>query len=245
MARALLGQPIDIHTGGMDHIPVHHTNEIAQSEAAFGKPLARYWMHQAFLTMDGEKISKSLGNDVYLSDVTERGYSPLALRYLFLQAHYRTPLSFTWESLAAADEALKRLRRLAYAAYEEAKGVATPSDDSRRMVALLRDDLATPAALAFLWEVLKDEFRSPGAIWAVVEAADQVFGLELASGPLSPKPLAKEDLPEEIRALVSSRELARQTRDFARSDELRIHIENRGYRVEDAPSGTIVTRRPG
>ncbi len=237
MARSLLGQPLDIHTGGIDHIPVHHTNEIAQSEAAFDKPLARFWMHGGFLTIDGEKIAKSLGNTYYVSDVVERGYSPLALRYLFLQAHYRSPLSFTWESLAAADAALERLQRIARTIHAEAKGVARQSDASRRVIALLRDDLATPAALALLWEAVKDEDMGREEQLAVIEAADAVFGLSL---------LAKEAaIPAHIEALLKERDIARISRDFAKSDALRIHIEESGYHVEDGPSGTVVTRRRG
>lgn len=240
MARALLGQPIDIHTGGMDHIPVHHTNEIAQSECAFGKPLARFWMHEAFLTLDGEKISKSLGNDLYLSDITDRGYSPLALRYLFLQAHYRTPLSFSFESIAAANEALGRLTRLSRRILEEAKGTTKQTDVSRRMTAILRDDLATPAALALLWDSVRDEDMARSEQLAVIEAADAILGLNLLSVDS-----AHEVIPEHIQALVSEREKARRERDFDRSDALRIHIENRGYHVEDHQNGPVVTRLPG
>jgi len=239
MVRALLGQPIDIHTGGMDHIPVHHTNEIAQSECAFGRPLARFWIHEAFLTLSGEKISKSLGNDVYLSDIVERGFSPLALRYLFLQAHYRTPLSFSWESLEAANDALTRLTRIARLIAEEAKGKSTSTDTGRRMIAILRDDLSTPAALALLWDTVRDEDLERGEQLAIIEAADKVLGLGLLA------PLESVDIPEHVRAIVEERERARQERDFDRSDALRIHIENSGYHVEDRPEGPVVTRRPG
>jgi len=239
MSRALLGQPFDIHTGGMDLAPIHHTNEIAQSEAAFDKPLARYWMHSAFLTIENRKISKSAGDELYLSDITARGYSPLALRYLFLQAHYRSPLSFTWESVEAADAARERLTRLARTIKEEAKGRTRASDLSRRMTALLRDDLATPQALALLWEAVKDEDLSREEQLAVLVAADAVFGLSL----LTPSDVAL--VPAHIQALVEEREAARSAHDFSKSDALRIHIESSGYRVEDGPSGPIVTRNPG
>ncbi len=238
MARTLLGQPIDIHTGGIDHIPVHHTNEIAQSEAAYGIPLARFWMHEAFMTMDGVKISKSLGNDVYLSDITERGMHPLALRYFFMQAHYRTPISFTWDAIQAADEALHRLWKIARDVRASSSEKRAPSDASRRIIALLRDDLATPAALALLWETVRDDELSPAQIWDAIVTADQVLGLELSNPPRAPAPAP---LPPEIEELVEERDRARAAKDYARSDELRIHIENRGYRVEDSPSGTVVT----
>lgn len=238
MARALLGQPIDIHTGGIDHIPVHHTNEIAQSEAAYHTPLARVWMHGAFLTVDGAKISKSLNNDVYLSDIVERGFHPLSLRYFFLQAHYSTNVSFTWEALAASNEALHRLWKLASAAKALAKEKRSPSPEARRLIALLRDNLGTPAALALLWEILKDDELAPAKIWDAVCVADEVFGLDLVGSSRS----TPEELPEDIVQMARERDTARHTQDFARADQLRIHIESRGYRVDDGPLGTVVTR---
>ncbi len=239
MAKALLGPELDIHTGGIDHIPVHHTNEIAQSESVNGKPLSRFWMHEAFINLGDEKIAKSTGNVIYLSDITERGYSPLALRYLFLQAHYRSPISFSWDALAAANEALTRLWRLCATINEEAEGSMKQSDASRQMIALLRDDLATPAALALLWQSVRDDDLEREEQLAVIDAAESVLGLSL----LSPHDVL--DIPQHIQALVKERELSRKNGDFAKSDALRIHIEEGGYHVEDAPSGAIVTRRPG
>lgn len=240
MAKALLGTELDIHTGGMDHIPVHHNNEIAQSEAVHGRPLARFWLHEAFVTVAQEKISKSLGNDVYLSDIEARGFHPLALRYFFLQAHYRSPISFTWEALKASDEALRKLWRLSAHTAIDAKGRGTASDISRRIVAMLREDLATPQALALLWEVLKDEDAEVSDQWEAILVADQVLGLSLTNPP-------QEDtaLPLPIQALIKERDQARAAKDFARSDELRVHIERSGYRVDDGPLGTIVTRVRG
>ncbi|HEX5774808.1 MAG TPA: cysteine--tRNA ligase [Candidatus Paceibacterota bacterium] len=241
MAKSLLGTTLDIHTGGMDHIPIHHNNEIAQSEMANGRPLARYWLHGAFLNVESEKISKSLGNSIYLSGIEERGYHPLALRYLFLQAHYRSPMDFNWEALGAANEALHRLWRLTREAKADSKGRSLPSDESRRMVAILRDDLATPQALALLWEAVKDEDLDPAEVWGVIEAAEPVLGLLLTNPPAAPSPVA---LPADIQALAENRDEARKDKDFARADEIRMHIEERGYRVEDGPSGTVVTPRP-
>jgi cysteinyl-tRNA synthetase len=242
MARALLGQPVDIHTGGIDHIPVHHTNEIAQSQAAYGTPLARYWMHQAFLTVDGTKVSKSLGNDVYLSDIADRGYHPLSLRYLFLQAHYSSPLSFTWEALAASNEALQRLWRVCRDARALSSEKRQAGEVGRRIIALVRDDLATPQALALLWEALKDDEIPPAQLWDAICVAEELFGLRLINPPATPAPLS---IPDDIQSLVTERDAARASQDFARSDELRIHIQNRGYLVEDSPSGTVVTRVRG
>ena len=238
MARALLGQPVDIHTGGIDHIPVHHTNEIAQSEAAYGAPFARYWMHQAFLTVDGAKVSKSLGNDVYLSDLSDQGFHPLALRYFFMQAHYRTTVSFTTDALRASNEALHRLWKHAREFRALSSERRAPSDISRRIISVLRDDLATPAALALVWEALRDDELTPAQVWDVLCTADDVLGLSLSSPPgtLPPRPI-----PSDIADMAYQRDMARTSKDFARADELRIHIETRGYRVDDGPSGTVVT----
>jgi len=239
MIRALLGSEIDIHTGGMDHIPVHHNNEIAQSENANGRPLARYWLHEAFINIDGEKISKSLGNEVLLSHIVDRGFDPLALRYFYLQASFRSPVSFTWEAIAASDEALRRLRKLAAETKLQAKGKSATSELERRMIAILRDDLGTPSALALLWDTLKDEDLPPSQKLGVLLVADSILGLNL----LTEAEVAV--LPAEVLELAKVRDAARAAKNFARSDELRLEIENRGYRVDDGPSGTVVTPKRG
>jgi cysteinyl-tRNA synthetase len=244
MIRTLLGLEIDIHTGGMDHIPVHHNNEIAQSEAVNGKPLARFWLHEAFITIDGDKISKSLQNEILLSDITARGLHPLALRYFYYQASFRTPISFTWEAITAAHEALMRLWRLASDVLEESNGKTAPSDAERQMIAILRDDLATPAALALLWESLRSEDLSPPQKHGVLRAADSVLGLSLEHPITASGPIATQDLPQEVQTLMYERDQARAARNYARSDEIRDELEFRGYRVDDTPSGTVVTPMP-
>ena len=238
MAMKYLGNQFDIHTGGIDHIPVHHTNEIAQSEAAYDVALARYWLHSAFLTIENRKISKSAGDYLYLSAIAKRGIDPLALRYLFLQAHYRSPLSFSWESLEAAASALTKLRRLSQQIRDEAEDGPAESDTSRRMVALLRDDLATPSALALLWEAVRDEELEREEQLGVLVAAEAVLGLGLLAS-------SAKAVPQHILALVAEREAARAARDFTKADALRIHIETSGYRVEDGPSGPVVTGTGG
>ena len=237
MIRSILGSEIDIHTGGMDHIPVHHNNEIAQSECANGKPLARYWLHEAMITIEGEKISKSLGNVVLLSDITERGYNPLALRYFYLQASFRTPVSFSWEALKASNSALLGLYKLAEEVLAEASGKPKASSKEREFIALVRDDLSTAPALALLWSALKDDDLSPDEKHALLIAAESIFGLSLLNPPIA------EDvvIPDDIQALVQERDEARERKDYARSDELRIHIESRGYAVEDSSTGTKVS----
>lgn len=242
MAKALLGTEIDIHTGGMDHIAVHHNNEIAQSEGANGRPLARYWLHNAFLTIEGEKISKSLGNTFTLDDIIDREFHPLSLRYLLLQAHYRTPLSFSFAALSASDEALKRLWRIALHIQEEAKGKAAHSEYAARLIAYVRDDLGTPQALATLWEALKDDSLSPEQQLGVLSVADELFGISLLAPPQEFLPLSGNAVPQDVQNLLNEREEARQKKDFARADELRTHIANRGYLVEDSPSGPLLTK---
>lgn len=242
MSRALLGDQLDIHTGGMDHIPIHHNNEIAQSESVTGKPFVRYWMHEAFITIEGEKISKSLKNEMYLSDIEARGFHPLSLRYLFLSAHYRTPMSFTWESIAAADEALKRLWRACDKIAHESKRKEKDSDAARRLIAVVRDDLATPQALALLWESIADESLSSTQVWGLIVAADRIFGLSLTNPPADFLPIPFSSLPVSIQTLVKQREEARKKKDFAVADAARIHIEAGGYHVEDTADGPLFTK---
>lgn len=241
MVRSLLGQEIDIHTGGEDHIAIHHNNEIAQSEAANGRTFVHYWMHNAFLTMGGEKTSKSLGNDVYLSDIVAKGFHPLALRYFYLQAHYRTPLAFSWDALAGASAALERLQKIARDIAEESKGRNASSEARERFLVAMRDDLATPQALGILWDSLKSEDYAPEEKWGLLEDANAHLGLSLTHPP--PTSILKEKkVPEEIRKMLKEREAARSSKDFAAADRLRSDIENRGYRVDDEPSGPVLTR---
>jgi cysteinyl-tRNA synthetase len=237
MIRSILGSEIDIHTGGMDHIPVHHNNEIAQSECANGKPLARYWLHEAMITIEGEKISKSLGNVVLLSDIVERGYNPLALRYFYLQASFRTPVSFSWEALKASNNALTGLYKVAADVLMESSGKPKVSATEREFIALVRDDLSTAPALALLWSVLKEDDLSPEEKQSLLIAADSIFGLSLLQPPVPEVVI----VPDDVKALIEERDAAREQKDYARSDELRIHIENRGYAVEDSPTGTKVS----
>ena len=185
MSRALLGQEIDIHTGGEDLASIHHNDEIAQSEAASGRQFVRYWMHNAFLNLEGEKISKSLGNVVYVSDIIAKGYHPLALRYFYLQAHYRTPLSFSWDALASAANALDRLWTLSHEVMKESSCRTEHSDTRERFRAALRDDLATPQALGILWESLRSEDYTPEEKWGLIEDADADLGLMLIKPPYS------------------------------------------------------------
>jgi len=250
MINAILGKQIDIHTGGIEHIPVHHNNEIAQSEAATGKkPLSRFWMHRAHIQMDGAKIAKSEGNVVYLADILQRGFHPIALRYLFLGAHYRTPSNFTWDALTAAQNAFLKLRRLVENHSRTGTAREKWQDNVRDRI---NDDLDTPGALAALWDMTKDSSLSIEDIRATILDADKVLGLGLSAPDKKAEELATKafgkamplsDVPEKIRAMVGERENARADKNWERADELRGEIENEGYTIEDGGGSPRIFKR--
>ncbi|MFA5258488.1 MAG: cysteine--tRNA ligase [Candidatus Pacearchaeota archaeon] len=231
MSSKYLGEQFDIHTGGEDHIPIHHTNEIAQSECAFGKkPWVRYWLHGAFLTFKGEKVSKSKGGLYTVSELEEKGYSPLDYRYFCLTAHYRTQLNFSLENLDNAKNSLQRLKRI----IDEIKEDSKPNEKYlKEFEKAIEDDLDMPSALQVLWKLVRDE-NAVGKI-KTIEQMDKVFGLNL---------LIKEkvELPEEVKKLVLEREKARKDKDFKKSDELRDKLNKLGWKVDDSKDGMKVSR---
>lgn len=244
MSTKYLGKSFDIHTGGIDLIPVHHNNEIAQSEAATGKPYARYWMHGAFATIEGKRIGKSEGNAIRLYQLKERGISPLAYRYLVLTSHYRSPMNFTWEALEAAQTTLYRALR-AFADLPE--GGRIHPESRARFETAIKDDLNMPEAVSVLWEVLKDETISPSDTRATVLDFDRTLGVGFAdvgagseAGKLAV--IGTEDLPEEVSTLVEKRELARAAGDWAEADRLRGEITGKGYSLEDTKDGPKVRK---
>lgn len=238
MIRATLGEQIDIHTGGIEHIGVHHNNEIAQSEAATGKnPLSRFWMHRAHVQLEGTKLAKSKGNVVYLSEIIERGFNPLALRYLFLGAHYRTPSNFTWEALEAAQNTLFRLYyELAGFLQDSAQGNA--SQYLERFLERINDDVDTPGALAVMWEMIKDASVSADSKIETLKQFDKVLGLKLAEHID-----AEYRIPPEVERLAQERQAARSTQDWERADILRKEIESVGYTVKDTESGPLIQQK--
>jgi cysteinyl-tRNA synthetase len=240
MIRKTLGEQIDIHTGGIEHIPVHHNNEIAQTEAVTGKrPMSRFWMHRAHVQIESKKIAKSGGNVVYLSEILEKGFTPASLRYSFLGAHYRTSSNFSWESLAASATALSRL-----AAHAKPSGGTTPSSYKARFTERMNDDLDTPGALAVLWEMTKDDTISKEDISAGLREADRVLGLGLESIETSIKEsISVTDVPGDVALLLEAREEARSNKDFAKADELREKIAEMGYEVKDGASGAEILKR--
>lgn len=241
MSIEYLGPTFDIHTGGVDHIAVHHTNEIAQSECALDvHPWVRFWMHCEFLELGGEKLSKSKGHTLVLDDLLERGIDPLAYRYFLLQAHYRQQQHFGFEELEAAATGHRRL--LAHAA--EVSGAAGDPDPSRtaplaeRLRAAVRDDLNTPRALAVVWEVARSAALAPADRRALFEAADELLALGLRDA----RPAEAASDPR-IDGLVAEREAARRARDFARADDIRDRLAAEDIDIEDTPQGPRWRRR--
>jgi cysteinyl-tRNA synthetase len=228
MAAKYLGTFFDIHCGGEDHIPVHHTNEIAQSEACYTTRLANFWLHGYFLVTSGEKMAKSAGEFLRLQTLLDEGYDPLAYRYLCLNAQYRSRLNFNWEALDGAATALNRLRQHVYG-----WGDAGPADDEAlgRFMAAMDDDLNTPQALAVIWEVARGELPD-AAKKGTVLAADRILGLRL--GEWAPP---EADIPESIRSLLAQREQARAAKAWAEADRLREQIRSAGFDVVDSPEG--------
>jgi cysteinyl-tRNA synthetase len=237
MALKYLGETIDIHTGGIDHIPVHHTNEIAQSEAATGKPFARYWLHANFLLIDGTKISKSLGNGHTLADLVEHGFSAQAFRMFVLQSHYRSESNFTWENLEAANNRLSRWRSSAALRHQLGAGT-TPSKAVQAAIDeatnALSHDLGTPQALQTAETALDFIEQDSDATTADVDATltfmDDALGLDLRA--------TTPELPAELHALMSERAEAREQKDWKRSDELRDTLSSSGVGINDGPNGS-------
>ena len=242
MAMKILGNTIDIHSGGMDHITVHHNNEIAQSEGATGEVFANHWMHVAFLTMGDEKLSKSLGNTYTIDDLEQREYSPLALRYLFLQASYRTPLSFSFEALAATQTALQRLQK-EYTALPHSllSSFNTTRDETHcaAVDAAIVDDLNTAKVLAIMHDIFRDTSLAPIVKRNTLRYADQVLGILC-------RPKRKnrqEEIPTEVQDLLEKRNTARAKRDYTTADTLRDQINDFGYEVIDTDTASTVVKK--
>jgi cysteinyl-tRNA synthetase len=241
MAKKYLGDTIDIHMGGIEHIPVHHTNEIAQSESANGAKFVNYWLHNEHLTVNGEKMAKSTGTTYSLAELKAKDYEPLALRYFYLGAHYRSKQNFTWEALAAATTALQKLRNEIL----EIKKILPETSEAKcsekyreRFASAISDDCNIPQALAVLWEVIKDDNLVNEEKYATIIDFDKIFGLKL--NELKPE---KTHIPPEIQALIDNRNKFRELGDFEQADAVRQEIENAGYAVEDTPTGPKISKK--
>lgn len=236
MSMEYLGETFDIHTGGIDHIPIHHTNEIAQSEPTTGKRFVNYWMHANFLVLRKEKMAKSSGLVFTLKSLLDAGFEATAYRYLCLTVHYRSELEFSWESLHSAASALANLRsrirdikKNAGRDKTDANNVALFEDKFKEII---HSDLDIPRGLAFLWETLKNSVLSNSEKYALTMSMDRVFGLNLEAIP------EEGELPDEVKKLINEREQARARKEWKKSDEIRAEIKGFGYQIKDTPEGT-------
>ena len=229
MSRKYLDQPFDIHTGGIDHIPVHHNNEIAQSECAFGVPLANFWLHNEFITVEGEKMSKSLGNIFTISDLKKRQIHPLAFRLWLLSGHYRSPMNFTWDAVLGAHKTLEKL----IFEFDNLSKEDIDKETIEKFESFLGDDLDTPKALALLHNAfnLKKSKKT-------IQEMDKILGLNFSF--LSKK--IKENISDEVMELKNERDTARKEKNWQKSDELREEIEKEGYILEDRDNESILLK---
>lgn len=242
MSMEVLGEQIDIHTGGVDHIPIHHTNEIAQSEAATGKhPFSRFWLHGEHLLVDGQKMSKSLGNFYRVKDIEEKGFDPLALRYLFLTAHYRTQMNYTEASLKAAANAYKSLKNhiiWSQKNTEETKDLSSQAQKyQEQFIESINNDLNIPQAIAVVWKLIGDGTIKSFEKKHLLLDFDKVLGLGLSD-------IKNVSLiPEPIKILAQLRDAARKEKNYKKADEIRKEIEEKGYLIEDTSAGVIVRKK--
>ena len=236
MGRRFLGEEFDIHTGGVDHIPTHHENEIAQSKGATGKIPAHVWMHCEYLQVDGGKMSKSLGNVYLLQDIVDRGYDPLVYKLFCYSIQYRKKLNFTWEGMDSAKIALERLRE----AYQ--KHVNGTEDVAEELISkyekdfneAINDDLNMPVAMSVVWEVAKRTEKSK-KLAELLKKFDKVLGIKIDE-------YKKEEIPDEIKELLTKRAEARKNKAWAESDKIRDIIKEKGYIVKDSKEGQTVEK---
>jgi len=240
MAMRYLGETLDIHTGGIDHIPVHHTNEIAQAESVTGKRYVNYWLHNNFITVEGEKMSKSKGNFYTMKDIEDREIDPLAVRYLFLTANYRTQLNFTWHSLEAAEKTLDTLREHVKIFQEEKVGKTKfkkLDQYKERFLAFINDDLNTPEALSLMWKLIREEKDiSNEDKHKLILEFDQVFGLGLDDIRI------KKIVPLSVKRLLKEREEARKNKNYKKADNIRKELGKMGYEIQDTQKGMKVRK---
>lgn len=236
MSRKYLGDTLDIHAGGIDHIPVHHTNEIAQSEVVTGKPFANLWMHSNHITIEGEKISKSLGNGITLEDIEKRGISLEAFRLHVLESHYRSQSKFSWDSLEASQNTLNNFNAWADLKFQNLESPALQDNYSEALAAFARemaDDLKTPAALAILNGMVNrvDELGADsGAIAEALSIIENYLGLHMTD---------RVDISAQQKKLIAERERARADKNWTKSDELRDQLKEQGIGLRDTEHGAI------
>ena len=236
MGRKYLGDTFDIHTGGVDHIPVHHENEIAQSEALLGKPAVNYWMHCEFMMVNNGKMSKSLGNTYTIKDLRDKGYDPLALRYMCLNAHYRNKLNFTWEGMDSSQVAYDRFvdGALAHKGGTDEVDNGVVEGFKNEFEDAINDDLNIPKALGIAWNVVRYPQKSQ-KLFELLEKMNTVFGFSLEK-----KEVKEPEVSPEIMALVEERQTARKEKNWKRADEIRDALKEKGVVVEDTAQGPKV-----
>ena len=236
MGQKYLGEQFDIHTGGIDLIPTHHENEIAQSKGYCGKVPARYWLHGEYLLINGGKMSKSLGNVYLLRDIINRGYSPLAYRLFSYSSHYRNKLNFTWEGIEASQKSLERLKQ-GYQTHLNGKDDVEDSvvnEYEERFHKAINDDLNMPLAMGVVWEVIRNDKKSPKLAKLLLKF-DSVLGLKIDE-----KEEIKQEIPKEILELIEERKKARENKNWEESDRIRDLIKEKGYEIKDTKEGTEV-----
>ena len=242
MGQKYLGEQFDIHTGGIDLIPTHHENEIAQSKGACGKIPARFWMHGEYLLIDGKKMSKSLGNVYLLRDITNKGYDPLVYRLFTYSSSYRNKINFTWDGMESNAKALNKLRE----GYQEHLKADLVKDENINLEAIanqyeedfhkaINDDLNMPQAMSIVWEVIKNPIKSP-VFAELLKKFDTVLALDIDSTKPA-KLMEQKEIPEEIINLAEKRKQARDNKDWAESDRLRDEIQSKGYIIKDSKEG--------
>ncbi len=238
MSTKYLGEEFDIHTGGIDLIPTHHENEIAQSKGACGKIPAHYWMHGEYLLINGGKMSKSLGNVYLMDDIINKGYDPLVYRLFNFSCHYKGKLNFTWEGIESAEVSLNRLRD----GYQKhLNGTNEISDDiindmENRFHQAINDDLNMPLAMSVVWETVKYPEKSP-KMAKLLEKFDTVLGIKITEKK------KEEQIPQEILDLVEERKIARNEKNWAESDRLRDLIIEKGYNIKDTKDGVEIVKK--
>jgi len=243
MSMKYLGESFDIHLGGEDLRQTHHPNEIAQSEGATGKPFVKYWLHTTFLQIDGQRMGKSLGNFYTLADIEKKGFDPSSLRYLYLTAHYRDTLNFTWESLTSAQNALTKLRSQLLALKESRQRTVLSKEKEGKMeevryafIEAVSDDLNTPRGVAIMWDMLKSNIPAEDK-YDLALSFDEILGLSL--NKVSTTKLA---IPEDLKKLIDERNKLRVEGKFEDADKIRIKIEEKGFYLMDSKGGTLVKK---
>ncbi|MBI2195508.1 MAG: cysteine--tRNA ligase [Candidatus Levybacteria bacterium] len=239
MSQENLGETFDIHVGGADLIFPHHENEIAQSEATTGKKFVNYFVHGAHLLVDGQKMSKSLNNFYTLKDIESKGSDPLALRYLYLQTHYRQEMNFTWEALKSAQNALDKVRNEISDWPEPKIGCA---EYEQRFKDAITDDLNMPKALSVVWELMKSDYPNEAKFESLLKF-DKVLGLDLKRIKDEGLKIKELEIPEDVQKLIKEREEYRKGKRYHLADQWRNKIRKLGFDIEDKEEGTVITKR--